>query len=151
VSTITYDVNKINASIAGIPLKGGGESAFIAFAYDEDAWTKKVGCDGEATRSRMNNDGGKFTVTCMQTSRINAILQSLYLADKEGGLGVVPFNLFDPSTGLEYFSEDAWVMKGADNSWEKESGEREWIIDCGKVTEVPVEPLLDLLSGLPTV
>lgn len=151
MATITYDVNKINLSVAGVPLKGGGETAFVAFAYDEDAWTKKTGCDGEATRSRTNNQGGKFTITCMQTSRINAILQGLYLADVEGGLGVVPVNLYDPSTGLEYFSEDGWVMKGADHSWEKEVGEREWVIDCGKVIEVPVDSTLDLLSGLPTI
>jgi hypothetical protein len=149
MATITYDVNKVNFIVAGIPLKGGGESAFVSFAYDEDAWAKKVGCDGEAARARSNNKGGKFTVTCLQTSDINAILQSLHVSDLATGKGVVPVNLFDPSTGTEYFSEDGWVMKSADNPFGKDVGEREWTIDCGEVTEIPIKAGIDFLDALP--
>lgn len=131
-----YDAKKVSVIIGVQALGGFADGTFVEVDADEDAYTKKVGADGEVTRSKSNNYAGKITVTLDQTSPSNAYLSGLAVADRINGLGVVPVLIKDNNSGTTLFASEAgWVMKVPKAGYGKKSEDRAWVIDCAQLVE----------------
>lgn len=99
--------------------------------------SKKVGGQGEVTRSKSADQTSKVTLTVPETSIANTLLDQMYEADVNAPGGIsYPFILKDAIGTTLVTCLNAWVMKKADIEEATESGEREWIIDCGDTEAV---------------
>lgn len=131
----TYDFKKVTLIVGTRQIKGFEEGSTIECDRDEDSFTKKVGVDGETTRSRSNNSAGSITFSLDQFSEDNKYLQGLANIDERTGAGVIPAKLVDASNPDEeiVIATAAWVKKPAKRGFGGESGPREWVLDCADI------------------
>ena len=132
-----YNAADVSIIIAGIPVSGFDDGDFLTVERDEDAYTKKVGTDGEVTRSKTNNKSGSATLTLMQTSAVNVLLSALHALDELTGNGVGPFLAKDNSGSTIHTAQNCWIRKMPASTFSREAGAREWVIDLDKL--IPTE------------
>lgn len=110
-------------------MKGFAAGTMVSVEYDEDAFTKKIGTDGEGTRVKSNNKGGKITIFLDQASESNDFLSGLAALDEASSAGVVPVTIRDANGTTLVFAETAWIMKKPVMEFGNESTDREWVLD----------------------
>lgn len=128
----TYDPKQVSMIVGGKIMAGFADGTYIEAERDEDSFMKKIGVDGEVSRAKNNNRGGKITITLMQTSPSNDDLSAFQQADEQTGQGVVPVILKDGSGRTLITSTAAWVKKPAKVNLAKEVETRQWILDVGE-------------------
>lgn len=132
----TYDFNLVNLIFGTREIEGFEDGTEITAERDEDAFTKKVDVDGGVTRSKTNNKTGTVTFSLSQFSPLNKYLSQLANLDERTGVGVLPLKIVDKSNPNEEkaIATQAWVRKQPSKSFGRESGAREWVIDCADLT-----------------
>lgn len=130
-----YDPKNVLITLGAIPVDGFADGEFVKIENNEDAFTLQVGTDGEATRSRSNNNAAKITITLMQSSLSNDLLSSLHNLDKAvpGGIGCVPLLIKDLLGRSLYAAATAWIAKRPSASFAREAGPREWVIETNEL------------------
>jgi len=124
----SYNAGEV-AIIVGTRAMGGlAEDTFVNIQRDEQLHTKQVGADGEVTRSKTNNKSGMITITLQQTSDSNDYLTGLANNDS-----IVPITVTDLSGRTVAFAQQAWVQDFPDVELARDSGTREWVIDCANL------------------
>ncbi len=126
-----YDPNNVSAIAGGKILGGWGDGTYIEAERDEDSWMKKTGVDGEVSRAKNNNKGGKVTLTFMQTSPSNDVLSAYQQADELTGDGVFTLIIRDSNGSTLVSSTDSWIKKPAKLVYAKEIQAWQWVIDVG--------------------
>ena len=79
------------------------------------------------------NISGKLTITLMQTSESNSVLESRMIADDATSQGYFAWTLVNQDYKGIVQSTSAWVMKPATLEYGRELNDRTWEIDCGDV------------------
>jgi hypothetical protein len=131
-----YDPKKLVINFGGVPLGGYADSTFVEIAPNSaDGFIKKVGADGEVSRSQNADNTHQVTVTLMQSSDSNAYLSGVRNADKLTGRSILPLSITDLSGGSMGFWPQAWIQGDPTWSYGKEDQERQWIIDTGQQAE----------------
>jgi len=128
-----YNAKQVSVIVGTRVLTGFAEDAMVTVERDEDSWTKQVGVDGETTRSRSNNNGGKVTIQLMQTSDDNDFLSGINQADEVSANGVLPITVRDQNGRTLCFSPSGWIMKPPSSEFNREATGREWVIDCAEL------------------
>lgn len=125
-----YDPKAVSVIFGG-PITGFADGTFVSVEFDEDLFTKVVGADGEACRSKTNNLGARVTITLLQSSTSNTFLSAALNTDLNSPLGdgIVPFFLKDLSGNTLMSAENAWVVKPATVEYGREVANREWVIE----------------------
>jgi hypothetical protein len=129
----TYNFKEVSLVFGIKSLSGFEDGSEIVAERTEDTFTSKVGVDGEVTRSKSNNSMGTITFTLDQFSSDNRYLQSIANLDERVGLGgILPVKLVDKSNPNNEIAiaTQAWIKKPASKSYGRESGAREWVIEC---------------------
>ena len=131
----SYDFPQVSLIVGTRQIKGFEDGSEITAERDEDSFSKKVDVDGNVTRSKTNNSTGKITFTLSQFSEDNAYLQNLMNIDERTGARIVPVKLVDNSNpSLEIaIATEAWITKPWSKSFGRESGPREWVVDCANL------------------
>lgn len=125
-----YDAAAVFITVGGASISGFAEESKVLIARNVDAFTLKVGTDGEGARSKSNNRSGRMTITLMGTSPSNAVLSALALADElTPGGAVVPWGCKDLNGGSIHTAQAGWVVKKSDAEYNAEVGERVWILE----------------------
>lgn len=136
----TYNSREVTGMWGGIDLtQEPGDDTFIEIVHDEDAWTKKVGVKGKATRSATNNKGATIKVTAMYTSPTNKLLSAAHAADMAAGngSGIAPLTVTDRlGNGELHFAPKAWIKRTPDFAWAKEVGVITWEFDCESIEDM---------------
>jgi len=133
-----YDSNEVSLIVAALPLESGrGEEGgtFVALEYLTDAFVDVVSLDGEATRSKTNDNRATVTVTLMSTSSSNALLSALHNADKlaNNGAGVGPLLIQDRQGNTVYAAAESWVVKSPKQEFGQKAVPLEWQIRCANL------------------
>jgi hypothetical protein len=133
-----YDPGSVIVVFGTLNLSGFSDGTMVRVERDEDAFTKKVGADGECTRTRNRNRCGSVTVTLMQSSASNLALAALLTADEltPGGTSILPITVKDNQGNSLHTALDAWIRKTPSAEYAKEVGSREWVIDTGKMVNI---------------
>lgn len=129
----TYDPKQVSVIVGGKIMQGFADGTFVMVERDEQAFTKKIGVDGEGTRAKSNNKGGKVTITLMQSSSSNDDLSAIAAADELNNSGVVPILIRDASGRSLYSALTAWVQKQTNGEFAGEVSHREWVIDTDEL------------------
>lgn len=125
----TYDPKQVQCIIGGAIIAGFADGEFINAERDEDTFTKVAGADGEVSRAKSNNKMSTLTLTLLQTSASNDILSAFALADELSNSGVIPVFIKDSLGNTTLFAAEGWVKKMPAETFDKELGNREWVID----------------------
>lgn len=135
MTTRIYDSNQVKVSFAGAPLQGYADGEFLTITLNEDSFSTVVGTDGEVSRSKTNNLTAAIEIRLMSTSPSNDILSAIYNADliANGGAGVGAFLVTDLNGTSEFLAGNAWIVKGADVSYDREANERVWMLSCDRM------------------
>ena len=133
----TYDPTKGVITVGPSTIIGFGKDTFLKAARDEDAFTKQVGADGKAARSKNANKGGSIEITLKGDSPSNDVLMAQAALDELTGAGQVPFLYKDLTGTTRVSAPKAWIKKIADVEKAKELGEFVWIIDCEELDLSP--------------
>jgi hypothetical protein len=133
-----YDPGSVMVIFGPNVLSGFSDGTMVRVERDEDAFTKKVGADGECTRTRNRNRCGSVVVTLMQTSASNLVLAALLTADELAttGVSILPLTVKDNAGNTLHTALNAWVKKTPASEFAKETGDREWTIDTGPMVNV---------------
>lgn len=132
----TYSAKDHTLNYGGVDITGLADDFFVA-ARDEDAFTKIISADGEATRSKNANKGGTITITLKNSSSSNDLLTAKALADEAVGAGVSTFILADNFGTTVVAGAECWVKKLPDVNRGKEVGDSVWVIDCASLVMIP--------------
>jgi hypothetical protein len=129
----TYAPNEIQINYAGYNLRGYADGSFIRIERRENTFSLAIGADGEAARSQSANASGSVSITLMQTSVSNDVLSKLQQLDEVTGKAMAPLQVTDAKGRTVCFSQEAWVTKPANVEYGKETGNREWTLECGNL------------------
>lgn len=134
----TYNLKEVIITVNGIPMSGFGDNDALTVEYQEDAWTTKTGADGEVVRSRTNNEVALFRLTLMQTSEANQVLQAAILLDKAIGRTLFGVGMVDLNRSEVLSGTDCYIQQSPQRQYNKEAGEREWVIVIPRLVEGPL-------------
>lgn len=126
MSLKTYDAKVCIMTFGPLIISGFAEDSMVTFTPESEIFTAKVGCDGQTTRSRSNNDNYKCTVRLMQTSDSNSRIQTQTLRNSVLSGITWPFKFSSPTTGEIYESASAYLERNPDAEFGREAGEREY-------------------------
>jgi hypothetical protein len=131
--THTYDPARVIITYGGMPISGYADGTFVNVEPNAEAWTKKVGADGEVIRARSNDNTHTVTITLQDSSLSNQYLSTCKNADKLTGLGMLPLQIMDSNGATLFFWPQVWVS--TDPSWgqAKETTDREWTFHTGQI------------------
>lgn len=132
MAVYTYSPEDVAVSIGGLLITGYSEATFVMVEREEDAFTKVIGSDGIATRSKNANKSGTVTLTLKASSPGNDLLSIIASKDEIDGSGVVPVIVKDNS-GTTVCAGKGWIKKKPAAEFAKEVGDREWTIDVGRL------------------
>lgn len=133
----TYNPKKVAIICGGFEMRGLADGTFVTVALNEDQWSLQMGTDGEGTRSKSNNYSAQVTVSLMQSSDSNQVLQAFWNSDRLSDGGVFPLLIKDNSGRSLYAAEQAWIKKQPDAELSREASAREWVIETDNL--VPFE------------
>lgn len=130
-----FDPKKTVVTFAGIPISGFDEDEFVLMEPNEELFNLQVGADGEATRTRNNNNSGRITITLLSTSASNDALSALFTLDANtpGAKGTGPFLAKDLSGRTIGAAEVAWIVKPAAVRWSRSGSNRVWILETNNL------------------
>lgn len=124
----TYDFKQVQVIFGGNILTGFAEGDAIQLTPNADAFTLKVGADGETSRSKSNNKSRGLKLKFMQTASANDILSGIHNTDLENNSGVRPLMIKDLNGNSLVTERQAFIGKAPDESWGAEAGDREWTL-----------------------
>lgn len=123
-----YNLKQVVISAAGVRLTGFSENDAARLEPNEDVFALTVGSDGEKCRSRMNNDSKILTLTFLQSSEANDVLETALTADQISGAATFPMSIDDVLQGEVEFCNDCFIMREPNKTWQRQVGDREWRI-----------------------
>ena len=129
MSVRTYDPASVAVLVGGVPITGYADGTFVTVARDSDTFQKVSGADGQVARSKTNDKTGTLTITLMQTSASNDVLEGIAALDELTSTGIVPTLVKDNSGRSIHFAGNSWIRKVPDAEFGKEISNREWVID----------------------
>jgi hypothetical protein len=118
-------------------MQGFSDGSMVSIEFNEDQFSLQMGTDGEGTRSKSNNYSARVTISLMQTSDSNQVLQGFWNSDRLSDSGIFPFLLKDNSGRTIYAAEQMWVAKQPSAEFGREAGAREWVLETDNM--VPFE------------
>jgi hypothetical protein len=125
----TFDPKLFSCIIGGKIMSGFADGTFIKISMNSDAFSLKVGVDGEGTRSKSNDYSGKLEITLMQSSESNDDLSAFAIADRLSNSGAVPLIVKDGSGRTVASAVTGWITKFPDTEFAKEVSTRAWTIE----------------------
>ena len=127
----TYDPKKVLVTFGPVLFSGFADGTFINAARNNQGVNLGVGSTGDSARAISNDKSGIVTLTLLQSSKVNALLSAIEIADQEEGDGVLPLFIKDLK-GLDLVKAGtAWIQKIADYNRGRElaDGNTPWIFE----------------------
>ena len=123
----SYSFSDVQIVVAGLRIGGFDEGGGISIDFGGDIASMKQGADGEVTVSKQVLPPAVATITLMETSSSNLVLQGLLVAQRETPAGfVLPFAMIDLTTGESILSGQCVFLNMPGISKQREAGNREW-------------------------
>ena len=122
----TYDPKLTTVIFGPLQIQGFAEEK-ISVSYSDDSFDLAIGCDGEATRVRKNNNSATITVTLQQSSPSNDSLSVISIADRATNTGMFPLTFVDGSGSTIAFAANAYIQKHPDLTYSNSNQTCQWV------------------------
>lgn len=127
----TYAADKVIVIVGGIPVSGFADGTFVTAKYEADRYIKKVGADGEVSRSKNADKSGTIEIVLSQTSASNDALSALFGLSALAGIDpVVPVAVTDLSGRSLVAASKCWLKTSPEVTFGREIGERTWVLEA---------------------
>jgi len=129
MSAKDFDIKELAVVIGGALAHGyasGGDAVSVAF--NRELASLITGADGEAARSKMNDDSAEIRIRLLQSSTFNETLSAYARTRQTFTLAIKDNN--GTTIGI---AETAWVKSRPDLSFGEEVGEREWVLETDRL------------------
>jgi len=121
----TYDPKLTTVIFGPLQIQGFAEEK-ISVSYSDDSFDLAIGCDGEATRVRKNNNSATITVTLQQSSPSNDALSVISIADRGANVGMFPMTFVDGSGSTVAFAACCYIQKHPDLTFSNSNQTVQW-------------------------
>lgn len=111
----------------GLHLVTGFSEEKVTIAYQDDAFDLAIGCDGESSRVRKNNNSATITIPLQQTSTSNDFFSQMAIADRQTNLGILPLSIFDYSGNTKIFAPSCYITKTPDQTLSNTNQTMSWV------------------------
>ena len=123
----TYSPEEVILTFGGHVVRGWDT---ITISRDKPSFRKVHGIRGKNTRVRVGNTAAEITLEVPQTSFINAVFEDIVRIDEQYGTGRIVLLIKD-NLGTDIFSsQDAYLERPADLTYDTEISTRQWKIEC---------------------
>lgn len=136
MSLKNYDPLEVAVIVGGHVVSGYADGTFLVVERNNDTFARTTGASGETARAKSNDRSGKFTITLLQSSLSNGVLQGFATSDELANSGTFPVLIKDANGNDIFSAEIAWIMKPSNAEYGKEITEREWVIETGELIMV---------------
>lgn len=119
--TTTYNPEKLSVTVGGHFITGFSED-MVEFEKDEENWTTKVGAQGDAVRSKVNNTLATLKITLQSTSPMVAYLDGLARDQNLVNIAVI----YNGTPKETINSTSAFIKKPAARTYGNEVADREF-------------------------
>lgn len=129
MSVKDFDIKELAVVVGGALISGyasGGEAVSVTF--NRELATLIVGADGEAARSKMNDDSAEVKIRLLQSSTYNDTFSGYARTRQNFTLAIK-----DNNGNTIMAAETAWVKNRPDVSFGEEVGEREWTLETDRL------------------
>lgn len=126
----SYSPNDVTVAVNGIPLDGFGPDSFVTVSHNSDMTTLTEGADGSpAIAIKKGMRGGTISLTLLQTSLANSILNGYMQAQKYAPGAPAPLNVtIRNNQGGELHTMPAgFLQKEPEAGFGVDVGTREWV------------------------
>lgn len=123
-SAQTYDPEKVQILVAGVPVVGFAEGSMIKATRTSDLNTLNVGAQGQADFVKSADKSGEVSITIKHNSPSNAVFQTLHNQDAKVPIVCVDVNI---GTQFGFNAMECKVKKQPDFERGKEINECEWV------------------------
>ncbi len=107
-----YSFANVNVIFGILELQEFGDGDDVVnIEFNADQFADMAGAKGDVVRTQTNDNRCTVTVKLLQTSSSNALLNVIYIGDRESGSGVAPMVIEDKETGEAYVVNNAWINK----------------------------------------
>ena len=137
--TKVYDPADYTMVLGVIGISSGyADGTFIEIEQAADAFSTKVGADGQVTRVKSQDRSGTVTITLMATADANNLMTAQLNLDRitKGGAGIVPLMCRDRGGNQKFFAAEAWIMAEPKVTFSKDVETRQWKIGFAKSERV---------------
>ncbi len=131
----SYDPKQVAVLFGGQAAHGFADGTFVKVGKLTDAFSLKVGVDGEGTRAKSNDNSGFIEITLMMSSSYNDYLSGIALADQASNTGVLPASVRDNSGSTVCGALSAWVKRIPDREFTKEPNSVTWRIETDELVQ----------------
>lgn len=132
-----YDPDQISIIIGGHSVRGFADGQFLNIVGNADLFSDAVGSDGDdITRTKNNDQRATITLSLMQTSDSNDVLDAIANSDQiaPNGAGVFDILIRDRGTGRAMYKADGgWINKQPDAAYDRTPQPRAWTIRVAKL------------------
>lgn len=122
----SYNFADVQLTIAGQRIGGFAEDGSINLEWASEENEMVQGADGEVTIVQHPKPPATMTVTLLQSSVSNAILQAIYEAQRLSGSAIAPVAVVDAATGYGLISAEAKIVGKPNVQWGRGIGATEW-------------------------
>jgi hypothetical protein len=131
----TYDPRKVIVTVGTAEIVGFAGGTFIEVERQTDAANLSVGTKGEYAWGLSADRSATITLTLLQTSQSNDILQAMATADEKDGSGARSFGVQDLGGRTLASALEVRVRKVPNLIFgaEVEAGNREWVLLAGRL------------------
>jgi hypothetical protein len=130
VNLYNYDMKQVTCFVNGALMTNWADGDAVAFDMNEDAYKLKIGATGEGTRSKTNNQSGRWTLNLMQSSPANDVLSAFFLTDQQVITGAcIPIALVDLLGTTRITTPACWCVKWPGQKNAMEAQGRQWIFE----------------------
>jgi len=131
VSTPTYDPARWTVSLGGRLLTGFVAETWINIKPNSPAFTYHPGARGKGARARNRDTSVQITLTLLQTSDDNDVLQAMYDLDQLLGTGIKEL-VVKELDGPTQFVGEVWVREPPPLERGVEIGGNPWVLECAE-------------------
>jgi 2-polyprenyl-6-methoxyphenol hydroxylase-like FAD-dependent oxidoreductase len=114
----------------GAHLVEGFAEEKVTISFQDDAFDLAIGCDGEASRVRKNNNSATITLTLQQTSQSNDVFSYMAIADRQANAGILPMTIIDYSGTTKLFAPSSYIVKTPDQTLSNTNNTMQWVFVC---------------------
>lgn len=131
----TYSADEVSVTLGSILVDGFADGTFVTLEQETETFGKVVGSDGKVSRFKTLNRSGSVTISVMQTSLSNDLLNALHILDRDApnGAGIVPMTIRDRSGRSVYFAAQAWIAAPPKPTFGREVESRDWTIHFAEI------------------
>ncbi len=138
--TKVYNSDEITIALGPVLIaEGFADGEFLRIEANTENAQSVVGTNGEVAVSRTNDRRALITILLLQTAAANlglSVLANLFKLSPNSAGAIVPFIAKDQNGLSVYTSQNAWVMKEPDVSFDRTAQSREWQIECANLVRL---------------